>query len=149
MAGGRNLTFGSHLVGDLAGIGAAVTWAAYSVLSRRFRQVPSLFVGVYCAATAALAWLCHAVFEPTVMPHGTQWLAIVAIGLGPVGAAFFAWDRGIKHGNLQALGALSYAAPLLSTQLLIGAGQAEPTGAIVGNLGSITPGKGLSSSPDS
>ena len=37
----------------------------------------------------------------------------------PVGAAFYAWDHGVKHGNIQVLGAASYAAPLLSTLVLI------------------------------
>ena len=47
------------------------------------------------------------------------------LGLGPVGAAFFTWDYGVKHGNIKVLGAFSYAAPLLSTLLLIGFGLAE------------------------
>ena len=49
----------------------------------------------------------------------------------PVGAAFYAWDHGVKHGNIQVLGAASYAAPLLSTLVLIAAGAAEPTPTIV------------------
>jgi drug/metabolite transporter (DMT)-like permease len=58
---------------------------------------------------------------------GLQWLAILGLGLGPVGAAFFVWDYGTKHGNIQVLGALSYAAPLLSTLILIAFGQAAAT----------------------
>jgi len=124
VGGGR--VFG-HMGGDIAAIGAAVTWALYSVLSRRYPDVPTAFVGVYCVATAVLAWVCHFLLEPTLMPSPGQWAAIGAIGVGPVGAAFLAWDRGIKHGNLQALGALSYAAPLLSTALLVAAGKAQPS----------------------
>jgi drug/metabolite transporter (DMT)-like permease len=45
----------------------------------------------------------------------------------PVGAAFYAWGRGVKRGNIQVLGAASYAAPLLSTLVLIAAGIAEPS----------------------
>jgi drug/metabolite transporter (DMT)-like permease len=41
--------------------------------------------------------------------------------------AFFVWDYGVKHGNIKVLGALSYAAPLLSTLLLIASGLAEAT----------------------
>ena len=48
-----------------------------------------------------------------------QWLAVAGLGLMPVGAAFYAWDHGVKRGNIQVLGAASYAAPLLSTLVLI------------------------------
>ena len=44
-----------------------------------------------------------------------------------MGAAFFVWDYGTKHGDIQALGAFAYAAPLLSTPILIGFGKAEPS----------------------
>src|SRR3546814_2051397 len=74
-----------------------------------------------------LGLACHLLWEATVVPQGVQWLAVLGLGLGPVGAAFFVWDYGTKHGNIQVLGALSYAAPLLSTLLLIGFGKAEAT----------------------
>ena len=54
-------------------------------------------------------------------------LAVLALGLMPVGAAFYAWDIGVKRGNIQVLGAASYAAPLLSTLVLIATGFAEPS----------------------
>ena len=60
-----------------------------------------------------------------------QWLAVAGLGLMPVGAAFYVWDHGVKHGNIQVLGAASYAAPLLSTLVLIAAGTAEATLSIV------------------
>lgn len=117
--------------GYLAAAGAAVTWALYSVLSRRFGAVPSDAVGGFCLATALLAALCHEVLEPDILPAGpTEWAAIIGLGLGPVGLAFFAWDHGVKHGYIKALGGLSYAAPLLSTLLLIAAGLAEATPAL-------------------
>ena len=34
------------------------------------------------------------------------------------------WDIGVKHGDIQVLGAASYAAPLLSTGILIATGYA-------------------------
>ena len=62
-----------------------------------------------------------------MLPAGAgQWLAVLGLGLMPVGAAFYAWDIGVKRGNIQVLGAASYAAPLLSTLVLIAAGFAEP-----------------------
>ncbi len=52
---------------------------------------------------------------------------MIALGLGPVGLAFYVWDLGVKFGNIQLLGVASYAAPLLSTIVLVLAGIAEPT----------------------
>ena len=49
-------------------------------------------------------------------------LAVFGLGLGPVGIAFYVWDYGVKHGDIQVLGASSYLAPLLSTFVLIIAG---------------------------
>lgn len=110
----------------------AVLWAAYSLLSRGFPAVPTSVVTWYCAATALLSALCHLALEETVWPQGAgEWLAVAALGLGPVGAAFYTWDHGVKRGNIQVLGAASYAAPLLSTLVLIAAGRAEPTTAIL------------------
>jgi drug/metabolite transporter (DMT)-like permease len=61
-----------------------------------------------------------------VWPETTaQWLAIAALGVGPVGAAFYAWDVGMKRGDIRVLGAASYATPLLSTAFLILAGFAK------------------------
>ena len=56
-----------------------------------------------------------------------QWLAIAALGVGPVGAAFYAWDIGMKRGDIRVLGAASYATPLLSTAFLVLAGFAQPS----------------------
>ncbi len=114
---------GRYLLGYGAALACGVIWAGYSVLNRRYRQVPSDAVGGFCAATALLALLCHLAFERTVWPEGWQWAAVLAMGLGPVGAAFFVWDLGCKHGNLRALGAMAYGVPLLSNGLLIAFGR--------------------------
>jgi drug/metabolite transporter (DMT)-like permease len=99
-------------------------------LSRRFARVPTDAVGGFCAATAVLALLCHLAWEATRWPHGAEWLAVIALGLGPVGLAFFVWDYGVKRGSLKALGGLSYATPLLSTILLIAFGRAAASATI-------------------
>jgi len=114
-----------YIPGYAAAFVAAFVWATYSVTSRRFAAVPSDAVAGFCLATAALAGLCHLLFEATVWPAGAvQWLAVIALGVGPVGAAFYAWDFGVKHGDIRVLGAASYAAPILSTSLLVLTGYA-------------------------
>jgi len=120
--------------GYIMALACAVTWTAYSLISRKFGDVPSDIIGGYCGATAILSLICHLLFETTILPDwsvtSTQWLAVLALGLGPVGAAFFTWDYGVKHGHIQALGACAYAAPLLSTILLILFGLGEPSWAV-------------------
>ncbi len=110
----------------------ALTWAGYSVLSRRLGDVPTDSVAIFCLATAALSAIAHLALETTVWPQTTiGWASITALGLGPVGLAFYVWDIGVKHGNIQLLGVASYAAPLLSTFVLIAAGIAEATWALL------------------
>lgn len=117
-----------HLPGYLASAACAFVWATYSVLSRRFGEVPTDAVAGFCLATSGLSLLCHLAFETTVWPaNATQWLAVLALGLGPVGAAFYVWDIGMKRGDIRLLGVASYAAPVLSTLILVLAGYAEPT----------------------
>ncbi len=121
----------AHVPGFLAAFVAAFVWAGYSVMSRKFAAVPTDAVAGFCLATALLAAVCHVALEETIWPETvTQWLAIVALGIGPVGIAFFAWDIGMKRGDIRVLGAASYATPLLSTAFLILAGFAKPTAAL-------------------
>lgn len=123
---------------------AAFTWAGYSVLSRRLGATPTASVAVFCIASAALATGSHLALEPTVWPAtGTGWVAIAALGLGPVGLAFYTWDVGMKRGDIQLLGTASYAAPVISTIVLIWAGDAEPRRDILIAAGLITLGAAL------
>jgi len=76
--------------------------------------------------------VCHLIFEPTIWPATTTaWLAVAALGIGPTGGAFYLWDHAVKRGDIRALGALSYAAPILSTGLLIVCGLAQPTSTLL------------------
>lgn len=126
VTGGKGFSFrAEYALGYGAALIGALTWSSYSVLSRRFAAVPSDAITGFCLATALLAGLAHLLFEQTVWPDNLwQWAAIVALGLGPVGLAFYVWDIGVKRGDIQVLGAASYAAPLLSTALLIATGYA-------------------------
>jgi drug/metabolite transporter (DMT)-like permease len=128
LVGGGRLGFqAEYVLGYAAALGCAFCWSGYSVLSRRFRAVPTDAVGAYCGATALLAWALHPLFEATRWPAGgREWLIVLAMGLGPAGAAFYLWDRGCKRGDIRALGAAAYGAPLVSTLLLIGFGLGEP-----------------------
>jgi drug/metabolite transporter (DMT)-like permease len=131
MGGGGAGFEAGQLPGLLAAFVAAFVWSFYSVMSRRLKAVPTDAVAGFCLATAVLAAIVHVLVEKTVWPETpAQWLAIIALGVGPVGAAFFTWDIGMKRGDIRVLGAASYATPLLSTAFLILAGFAKPTATI-------------------
>ncbi|KZL18728.1 Aromatic amino acid exporter YddG [Pseudovibrio axinellae] len=109
-----------YLIGYLAAAGCALIWSSYSVLSRLIKNTSSDAVIGYCALTALLGWSSHFLWEQTAVPSSlTQIIAVVGLGLGPVGIAFYTWDFGVKHGNVQLLGVFAYGAPLISTLLLI------------------------------
>jgi drug/metabolite transporter (DMT)-like permease len=122
----------------------ALTWSGYSVLSRRMAAVPTEAVAVACLATAALSVPLHLAFEDTAWPaHAAGWLAVAALGAGPVGLAFYLWDIGVKRGNIQMLAVASYVAPLASTLVLIAAGMAAPSAALLVAAGLIAAGAAL------
>ncbi|MCB4770805.1 EamA family transporter [Ancylobacter sp. Lp-2] len=134
----------AYLPGYAAAALCAVIWSSYSVLARRFATVPTEAVAGFCLATAALSVPCHLLFEPSIWPSGTtEWLAIAALGIGPVGIAFYTWDIGMKRGDIRLLGVASYAAPVLSTLLLVATGFASASWALAGACALIVGGAGV------
>jgi drug/metabolite transporter (DMT)-like permease len=112
--------------GHLIALPYALYWSAYSVSIRRYGKIPSDIVAGFCLVTGVLAGFSHLALESTVWPlSGTQWIAIIGLGVLPLGLGFYAWDFGMKHGDPMILGASAYAAPLLSTLVLLLAGFAE------------------------
>lgn len=115
-------------LGLLAALCCALIWSTYSVLNGRFREVPTEAMIDICGLVALIGCGVHLLADGrTVFPQGRQWFAIAALGGGPVGLAFIAWDYGTKHGRIGVLGALSYAAPVLSTLLLVLLGYTPPS----------------------
>ncbi|RKE67588.1 DMT family transporter [Pseudorhodoplanes sinuspersici] len=119
-------------LGFVLAFGCALVWSSYSVMSRLVAKVPSESLALPCFITAALAFVCSLMFEDWVTPQGaTPWVALLLLGLGPVGAAFLIWDIGMKRGNVAYLGVLGYASPVISTGLLIVLGLASPSWSLV------------------
>ena len=125
----------AHALGYGAAVMSAIIWAGYSLASSRQLNVATDAVGGFCLGTAVLAAIAHLAFERTVVPEPAEWLAVVALGAGPVGGAFFLWDYGIKRGSVRTLGAVGYLAPLISTVLLIAvAGEPASIYTVAGGL---------------
>jgi len=129
ITGGGSTGFqAQHLPGYALALLCALTWSGYSVLSRRLGDTPTSSVAVFCIAAAIASAVLHLAVEETVWPTNTiSWISVLALGLGPVGLAFYVWDIGVKRGDIQILGTASYAAPLLSTLVLVVAGIAAPS----------------------
>ncbi|MCF1453746.1 aromatic amino acid exporter YddG [Agrobacterium vitis] len=137
----------AYTMGYGAALLCALTWSSYSLVTRRFDAVSTDVVTGFCLATALLSLLCHLWLETSVWPDSaSQWLAVAGLGLLPVGAAFYAWDYGVKNGDIQILGAASYAAPLLSTLVLLVFGFGEANLRILGACVLITGGAALAAS---
>jgi drug/metabolite transporter (DMT)-like permease len=115
------------LLGYGAALACAFIWSGYSVANRRHAGAPTELVALACALVALAAAPAHLYFETFALPSDREWPSILLLGAGPVGAAFFLWDHGTKRGRIALLGALSYAAPVLSTAFLVAAGDAMPT----------------------
>ena len=113
-------------LGFTLAFGCALVWSTYSVASRLLAAVPSESIAVSCFATAVLALGCSLALEQWTWPaDALSWAALAGLGLGPVGAAFFLWDVGMKKGDVPLLGVLSYASPIISTALLVALGYAQ------------------------
>ncbi len=144
LLGGRSGSVDGALAGYALALVCAFTWSGYSIVSRRFGAVPTGSVAVFCLATAVLSAAAHMRFETTLWPETTiGWLSVIGLGLGPVGLAFYVWDIGVKKGDIQLLGVASYAAPVLSTLILVLAGVAAPSWSLLAAATLITTGAAL------
>jgi drug/metabolite transporter (DMT)-like permease len=105
--------------GYLPALGSALIWASYSLLSQRVAAFQTSAIGLFSLVSGLLSLLCHWALEPSVLLSGHDWLLLALMGLGPLGAAFFLWDKALKGGDARQIGILSYLTPLGSTALLL------------------------------
>ena len=116
----RTLHFnGADFLGYILALAAALVWASYSLVSKRLESMSTATVGLFCLLSGAIALLMHWGFETSVTLSSGDWWRLLALGLGPMGMAFYCWDAGLKKGDPRIIGTLSYLTPLLSTLLLL------------------------------
>lgn len=139
-------TTDSNFYGFFAAFLCAFIWSGYSVISRTFKNVSTDVVVIFCIATAILSLISHLALEQTIWPETvSQWLAVLGLGLMPVGLAFYAWDHAMKHGQIQLLGSAAYFAPVLSTIILVIFGLADMSWQLVAACLCVTAGAILAS----
>jgi len=109
--------------GYLLALASALIWANYSLQTKRAaltgKRFPTAAIGLFGLVSGLLSLLCHWALEPQAALSGRDWLLLAVMGLGPLGAAFFLWDKALKLGDARQIGILSYLTPLGSTALLL------------------------------
>ncbi len=122
ITGGRLSLDLANLPGYLLAAGAALTWSSYSLMTKRLPPFPTAAVGVFCLSSGLLslgAFLFTNHGFPISSLTGSDWLSLILLGAGPLGAAFFAWDASLKRGDPRIIGSLAYLTPLTSTIVLV------------------------------
>ena len=113
--------------GVWAGYGLALAsawiWANYSLQTQRLERLGRGFatasIGLFGLVAGSLSLLCHVFLETTPSLTPRDVLLLIVMGLGPLGGAFYLWDKALKTGDARRIGILSYLTPLCSTALLI------------------------------
>ena len=105
--------------GYLAALAAAFMWSSYSLLTQRVAAFPTAAIGLFALVSGVLSLLCHWALEAPTALNARDMLLLSLMGLGPLGGAFFLWDKALKLGDARQIGILSYLTPLGSTALLI------------------------------
>ena len=118
IVGGRELS-GTLAWGYIPAAAAAFIWATYSLMTKRVTAFPTTAIGLFGLVSGALSLLCHVLLEPSVALQARDWSLLAVLGLGPLGGAFYLWDKALKLGDARHIGILSYITPLASTTLLI------------------------------
>lgn len=123
VSGGRFNLQTQYLTGYMLAFGAALTWAVYSLMSRRLPRFGTESVSVFCVISGILSITIFFISGGNIaqvnMLTISDWLLLVFIGIGPLGSAFYFWDAALKRGDPRSIGSLSYLTPLLSTLNLI------------------------------
>ncbi|MCE3273551.1 MAG: putative rane protein [Ramlibacter sp.] len=123
-------TRGAWSWGYLPALASAFIWASYSLWTRRVETFPTAAIGLFGLVSGLLSLACHALLEQPVDLSPRDWLLIAVMGIGPLGAAFFLWDKALKGGDARHIGILSYLTPLASTALLVLVTGREPSASI-------------------
>lgn len=131
ISGGGNFGAISWHWGYAFAVGAAVVWSTYSLALKRMGSATTADVGLACILSGCAALALHAAFEPAVNLQSSQIVGIVALGIGPMGAAFYLWSFSLRQGDPRIIGVLANATPVLSTAMLVATGKGTLSGALI------------------
>ena len=112
-------------------VGAAFVWSTYSLALKRIGAATTADVGLACILSGCIALALHAALEPAVDLQASQIAGIVALGIGPMGVAFYLWSYSLRQGDPRVIGVLGNATPVLSTAMLVVTGKGTLSGALM------------------
>ena len=119
VTGGQISIAPENTLGYILAIAAAFVWASYSLMTKKVRSFPTAAIGLFCFVSGILSLICHWLLESRYQITAAEFLPLTLISVGPLGLAFFMWDRALKSGDPRIIGSLSYLTPMLSTLLIL------------------------------
>lgn len=104
-----------HPLSYILAVGAAVTWAAFSSMTRAWGGSTNLACLIFCinASIYGVQWLCGFGTQMVGEPSAHGWISVILGGIA-MGGAYAAWTQGMTKGNITVLAAASYFTPVLS-----------------------------------
>lgn len=113
-------TAAAKITGYFLAFSAAVIWAVYSNFRRKETALVIPSMTVICLLAGCFCGIFLLFIEPQQFEVSTnEIIFLILMSVGPAGGAFFAWDYGMRFGNAAMLTVLGFAAPVISTTLLI------------------------------
>ena len=107
------------LTGVLLAMVAGACYASYTIYRQFDTKTPSDAVGIYGLIAAIVCTAIHFPCEVTLALNVKQLLAIVFLGIAPMGLGYALWDYGVARGDTRLMSVLAYGTPLLATLMLI------------------------------
>ena len=123
---GARFERGLDVIGLACAFGSGLAFALYA-LARSFGHERGDVIGPGLGVVAVLSLAGHVAFEAPFVPDAVQALAIVGIGLAPLGISNMLWDRASRTGELATVSGIAYATPLAALLLLAATGAAAVT----------------------
>jgi drug/metabolite transporter (DMT)-like permease len=104
--------------GLLMALLGALLWAAYSALRRVVPMGVPDAMTAFVSLSAVASWIVHAAIGEPFQTSPNDVLALVVIGILPVGLANLMWDHGARLGDPVLLAGLSFVEPFLASSLI-------------------------------
>jgi drug/metabolite transporter (DMT)-like permease len=139
-SGNRTAETGWQLgAGHIFALLGAISWAAYSVATRRFKIASSDLIGVMHFLAVVTFFSLHLIFEVPVQWERVDllhWVAIAELGLA-ISLGYSWWDDAMSKGNQEQIAIGANFIPLLSTVWLVLFGHQQLTAQLFAAAGLI------------
>jgi drug/metabolite transporter (DMT)-like permease len=89
-------------------------------MMKKVEYFPTSVIGLFCLISGVLSFIVlFLTGQSFYYPSSSEWVSMILLGVGPMGSAFFLWDKALKEGDPRIVGSLSYFTPFLSTLWLV------------------------------